>query len=251
MGDTLSEHTTDTSTGQWFEATHWSVVLAAAQTDSRRRNEALEKLCATYWEPLYAFVRRMGYEMHDAQDFTQSFFAHFLSGNHLENVSPDKGKFRSFLLASIKNFLADAHDRASAAKRGGGQATVPLDAELAESHYAQDPGADRTAESLFDRRWALILLNNALARLREEFVRAGKEAQFAELSPFLSAEGNAGQYAAAAARLQMNPGSVPVAVHRLRLRYREVIRAEVAHTVSTPGEVDSEMRYLLELLCGG
>jgi RNA polymerase sigma-70 factor (ECF subfamily) len=250
MGDTNPAPATTVSTGQWFEATHWSIVLAAGQGDGARRAAALDKLCRVYWEPLYAFVRRSGCPEHDAQDLTQSFFAHLLSGNHLQNVAPDRGKFRSYLLAALKNFRADQHDRACAAKRGGGQTPVPLDAELAESHYAQD-STGRTAESLFDRRWALTVLHQALARLREEFVRAGKEKQFAELSAFLSHEGSADDYAAVAGRLQMSPGAVPVAVHRLRLRYREAIRTEVAHTVSSPAEVDQEMRYLLELLCQG
>jgi RNA polymerase sigma factor (sigma-70 family) len=237
--------------GQWFEATHWSNVVAASQGESPRRNEALEKLCRTYWEPLYDFVRRMGYEVPEAQDATQSFFEHLLSGNRLQHVSPDKGKFRSFLLASLRNFLADQHDRANTAKRGSGQTTVPLDTELAEARLAQDPSPDCTAEHLFDRRWALVIVSQALDRLREEFAKAGKEQHFAELSVFLSREGNAEDYSAAARRLQLTDGAVPVAVHRLRLRYREAIRAGVANTVSSPAEVDGEMRYLLEVLCRG
>jgi RNA polymerase sigma factor (sigma-70 family) len=237
--------------GEWFQATHWSNVMAAGQGESQRRNEALETLCRTYWEPLYAFVRRMGREAPEAQDITQSFFEHLLSGSRLQQVSPDKGKFRSFLLASLKNFLADQHDRAIAAKRGSGQAAVPLDTELAESHRAQDPGPDSTAEHIFDRRWALVILSQALARLRGEFAKAGKEQQFVELSVFLSAEGTAEDYAAVARRLQLTNAAVPVAVHRLRLRYREAIRAGVANTVSSPAEVDGEMRYLLEVLCRG
>jgi DNA-directed RNA polymerase specialized sigma24 family protein len=130
MADTNPQQTS-ASDGQWFEATHWSIVLAAGGGDGRRRSEALEKLCRSYWEPLYAFVRRMGYDVHDAQDLTQSFFSHLLTGQSLGKVSPDKGKFRSFLLASLKHFIADERDRASAAKRGGGQAAVALDAELA------------------------------------------------------------------------------------------------------------------------
>jgi RNA polymerase sigma factor (sigma-70 family) len=251
MADTNPELAKESSAGQWFEATHWSNVLAAGQGESGRRSEALEKLCRTYWEPLYAFVRRMGHEVPEAQDLTQSFFAHLLTGNRLQQVSPDKGKFRSFLLASLKHFLADQHDRAQTAKRGSGQATVPLDTELAGSHQAQDLGPDCTAEQIFDRRWALVILSQALARLREEFTQAGKEPQFAELSVFLSAEGTAEDYAAVAGRLQMTVGAVPVAVHRLRLRYREAIRAGVANTVANPSEVDGEMRYLLELLCRG
>jgi DNA-directed RNA polymerase specialized sigma24 family protein len=236
---------------QWFEATHWSNVIAAGQSEGPPRNEALEKLCRTYWEPLHTFVRRMGYEESEAQDATQSFFEHLLSGNRLQQVSPDKGKFRSFLLASLKNFLADQHDRACTAKRGSGQVAVPLDTELAQSHRAQDPGPDCAAEHHFDKQWALVIVSQALAQLREELIRAGNEKHFSELSVFLSREGNAEDYASVARRLQLTNGAVPVAVHRLRLRYREAIRAGVANTVSNPAEVDGEMRYLLEVLCRG
>jgi RNA polymerase sigma factor (sigma-70 family) len=241
----------DNTHAGWFAATHWSVVLAAGKTDSARRAEALEQLCHAYWEPIYAFVRHLGHEVHDAQDLTQAFFAHLLTGNRLASASPEKGKFRSFLLASLKNFLADQHDRAQAEKRGGGQAAVPLDAELAESHYAQDISSSSTAEMLFDRRWAMTLLNQALVRLEKEHAVSGKSQQFAELKGFLSVEGNAAQYEAAAGRLRTTAGAVSVAVHRLRVRYRELIRAEIAETVAGPREVEEEMHYLLELLCQG
>ena len=196
-------------------------------------------------------MRHLGYEVHDAQDLTQAFFAHLLTGDRLATASPEKGKFRSFLLTSLKHFLADQRDRAQADKRGGGQAAIPLDAELAESHYAQDTSSSSSAETLFDRRWAMTLLNQALARLEKEFAVAGKAQQFAELKGFLSVEGNAAQYEAAAGRLQTTAGAVSVAVHRLRLRYRELIRAEIAETVAGPREVEEEMHYLLELLCQG
>jgi RNA polymerase sigma-70 factor (ECF subfamily) len=253
MGHPPSEPgaTPDDAPRGWFAATHWSVVLTATQGDSARRAEALEQLCRTYWEPIYAFVRHLGHEFHDAQDLTQAFFAHVLAGNRLAVASPDKGKFRSFLLASLKNFLADQHDHDHAAKRGGGQAAIPLDAELAESHYAQDTSSCSIPETLFDRRWAMTLLNQALARLEQEHAVAGKAQPFAELKGFLSIEGNAAQYEAAAGRLRSTAGAVSVAVHRLRLRYRELIRAEIAETVAGPREVEEEMHYLLELLCRG
>jgi RNA polymerase sigma factor (sigma-70 family) len=235
--------------GACFAATHWTVVLAAAERDSERRARALETLCRAYWEPLYGYIRRSGCSFHDAQDLTQAFFAHLLDGQRLAGLSPAKGKFRSFLLASLKNFLVDAHDHATAAKRGGGREPLLLDFETAENRQAHDLAAASGTDHAFDRRWALIVLNSALARLRGEFGQAGKARQFEELSPFLSTEGTAEAYAAAAGRLTMTTGAVSVAVHRLRQRYRELIRAEIAHTVSGPSEVEEEMRYLLELLC--
>lgn len=224
-------------------------MLAAGETSSQRQTEALERLCATYWEPLYAFLRRSGYRMHDAQDFTQSFLAHLLSRNLLQRLSPEKGRFRSFLLVSLKHYLADEHDRAAAAKRGGGMIPVRLDTELAECRFAQDVSSQQEAERVFDRRWALVILDRALERLCAEFEPTTRHRQFAELRVYLSTEGTAEAYAKVAERLQMTPGAVPVAVHRMRLRYREAIRAEIAHTVSDPAKVDEEMHYLLELLC--
>ena len=233
----------------WFAATHWSVVLAAGQADPARRQAALETLCRTYWEPLYAYLRSLGQDVHDAQDLTQSFLTQLLARDPFAELSPDKGKFRSFLLKGLKNFLLDQHDRATAAKRGGGQALLSLDEEAAERHHLEEFSATRTPEATYDRRWALTLLNRAFTALQQEFLSSGKAAQFAELSVFLGSEGKAEDYAAVASRLQMTPGAVVVAVHRLRGRYRECIRAEIAQTVNSPREVDEEMSYLLEVLC--
>jgi DNA-directed RNA polymerase specialized sigma24 family protein len=234
---------------QWFAATHWSVVLAAGHATARQRAAALETLCRTYWEPLYAYIRRLGYQVPDAQDLTQGFFAHLLSRNALGGVGPGKGKFRSFLLASLKNFLADSHDWAVAAKRGGDCLTLSFDSELVEGHYQQEASANLNAERVFDRRWAMTLLNSAFLKLKEECAAAGKAMQFGELSDFLSREGGATAYEAIGSKLGMKPGAVAVAVHRLRLRYRELIRGEIAHTVAQPAEVDEEMHYLLEVIC--
>lgn len=234
---------------QWFAATHWSVVLAAGRASPQQRAQALETLCRIYWQPLYTYIRRLGSDVPDAQDLTQGFFAHLLSGNCLQTVSPARGKFRSFLLATLKNFLADERDRAVAAKRGGGQILLGFDANLGEDHFQQESSPDRSAECLFDRRWALTLLDLAFLKLKEEFALAGRAGQFAELNAFLCREGNAADYEAVAAKLAMKPGTVAVAVHRLRLRYRELIRAEIAHTVPHPADVDEEMRYLLEVIC--
>jgi RNA polymerase sigma-70 factor (ECF subfamily) len=234
---------------QWFAATHWSVVLAAGHASPQQRAQALETLCRIYWQPLYTYIRRLGSDVPDAQDLTQGFFAHLLSGNCLQTVSPAKGKFRSFLLATLKNFLADERDRALAAKRGGGQILLGFDPNLGEDHFQQESSPDRSAECLFDRRWALTLLDLAFLKLEKEFALGGRAGQFAELSAFLGREGKAADYEAVAAKLGMKPGTVAVAVHRLRLRYRELIRAEIAHTVPDPADVDEEMRYLLEVIC--
>jgi DNA-directed RNA polymerase specialized sigma24 family protein len=233
---------------QWFAATHWSVVLAAGHASAQQRTTALETLCRTYWEPLYTYIRRLGYQTPDAQDLTQGFFAHLLSHNALGGVSPGKGKFRSFLLASLKHYLADSHDRAAAAKRGGDCLTLSFDSQLVEDHFQRESSPDLSAERLFDRRWALTLLGHAFQKLKEEFAAVGKGAQYEELGAFLSREGGAEEYAAVGGKLGMKPGAVAVAVHRLRLRYRELIRGEIAHTVAQPAEVDEEMRYLLEVI---
>lgn len=233
----------------WFAATHWSVVLAAAQADPQRRAAALEVLCRTYWEPLYAYVRRLGYRPHDAQDLVQGFLARLFTGQRLAGVAPTKGKFRSFLLAALNHFLADERDRAGAAKRGGAWVIAAPDVEAAERHCVQETTQAQTPGAAFDRRWALTLLDRALSRLRQEYQASGKSAAFAELSTFLAAEGTADDYAAVGRALHMAPGSVAVAVHRLRQQYRQRIRAEVAHTVPCADAVDEEMHYLLELLC--
>lgn len=249
MADGQSEQGLKAADGQWFEATHWSMVLAAGEeSGGERQRRALETLCQSYWEPLYVFIRRQGYATHDAEDMAQAFFAHLLTGNRLQGVAPNKGKFRSYLLACLKHFMADQYDRRCAAKRGGGQIPVALNVDLAESRISGDEG-NETAEQLFDRHWALTLLDRAFEQLEADFSKKGKERNFAELKRFLSAEGSADEYAAVAKRLDMTPKAAPVAVHRLRHRYREIIREQVAHTVEKADAVDQEMHYLLELLC--
>ena len=232
--------------GRWFERTHWSVVLAAGRPAEPDRTNALETLCRTYWEPIYAFLRCGGLDTHDAQDLTQSFFAHLLQRNRLEGLNPESGKFRSFLLTALKNYLNDKRDRARAIKRGGGQVSVPLDLNLAEGHLAHDP-TSLPPEHSFDRQWAAEVLNQAFTRLQEEFVGSGKQAQLIELAVFLGVEGSAPEYDAAACKLGTTRGAVAVAVHRLRHRYRDLVRAQIAHTVRTACDLDDEMRYLLEI----
>jgi DNA-directed RNA polymerase specialized sigma24 family protein len=248
MNEAPTEQGCDAKEAARFTATHWSVILATGQGDSKHRAAALEILCRTYWEPLYAYLRFLGHPVQDAEDLTQAFLLHLLAGKAFATVNPQKGRFRSFLLKSLKNFVADERDRALAARRGGGQQVVSLDAGLAERHCRDALGDAGSAEALFDRRWAMGVINRAFARLQEEFMAEGKSTQMVELGPFLAGDGDHAQYGGAGQRLNMSPGAVAVAVHRLRERYRACIRAEIAQTVTTPAEAEEEMRYLLEVL---
>jgi RNA polymerase sigma factor (sigma-70 family) len=229
-----------------FEDTHWSVVLTAGLQNTTRADEALAKLCQTYWPPLYSFVRRTGYSPHDAQDLTQDFFARLLEKRLAAVADPKRGRFRSFLLANLKNFLANEWDRAQAQKRGGGATVLSLDGEAAEALYAREPVTAVTPEVLFDRHCALVLMERAMEKLEQE--NADRPAQFGRLKEFLTSPPPAGGYDAIAAELQMPPGSVAVAVHRLRARFRQLLRTEVAQTVTTATEVDDELRHLCESL---
>lgn len=232
-----------------FEQTRWSVVLATQDADhSTAAHHALEKLCATYWPPLYSFVRRTGATPHDAQDLTQEFFARLLEKNWLADVDARKGRFRSFLLAAMKHFLANQRDKASALKRGSRQTPLSLDAEDAEWRYTQEPADPMSADKLYDRRWALTVLDAVLARLGAEYAAAGKTELFAALKPMITGEKS--PYAGIAAQLGVSEGSVKIAVHRLRERYRDLIRAEIADTVATPAEIDDELRHLIDALAG-
>ena len=234
----------------YFATTHWTVVVNARAADTRVARAALEQLCQTYWYPLYAFVRRQGCSPHDAQDFTQEFFARLLEKNSLDEVDRAKGRFRSFLLTAMKHFLANEWDRARAQKRGGGHAHVPIDAQFAETRYGLEPGHDQTPEKLFERRWVLTLLDNVLTRLRDEQVAAGKAEQFDELKVALTADRDSLPYAELGERLSMREGAVKVAVHRLRQRYREVLRSEIGHTVANAADVEEEIRHLFAVLAG-
>ena len=231
-----------------FALTHWSVVVAATGSDSTHARTALEKLCRTYWQPIYAFVRRQGHSPHDAQDLTQEFFARLLEKKSLADVDRAKGRFRSFLLASLKHFLANEWDKARAEKRGGGRVLIPIDANAAETTCGVDPADGVTAEKIFERRWALTLLDHVLQRLREEHIRDGKEKLFEQLKLTLTEASRSVPYAEIATRLDMSEGAVKVAVHRLRQRYRELLRAEIAETVTSPAEVEEEIRALFSAL---
>jgi DNA-directed RNA polymerase specialized sigma24 family protein len=232
--------------GRWFERTHWSVVLAAGRAAEPERSVALEALCRTYWGPIYAFIRCGGLDRHDAQDATQGFFAHLLERDWLAGLGPEEGKFRSFLLAALKNYLSDIRERAQAVKRGGGQVTVPLLPQIEERQSARDSAA-LPPERVFDRQWASTVLGQAFAELQKEFLAAGKQAQLLELAVFLGAEGGAAEYDAAATKLGTTRGAIAVAVHRLRQRYRDLVRTQIAQTVGAAADLDDEMRYLLEI----
>jgi RNA polymerase sigma-70 factor (ECF subfamily) len=231
-----------------FRTTHWSLIAAARDRDTDEARQALATLCEAYWYPLYAFIRRQGYKMEDARDLTQGFFARLLEKDYLADVDREKGKFRSFLLTSCKHFLANEHDRAHALKRGGGLAIRSLDSGTAESRYSEEPAHDLTPEKLFERRWALLLLQNVFARLRQEHEQAGKRELFELLKPFLAGDGPALRYSQTAEQLRMSTGAVKVAVHRLRGRYRELVHEEIARTVDDPALVEAEIRNLFSAL---
>ena len=242
------ESTAASVKSEWFTATHWSVVLMAGQTSSPQAAEALEKLCRTYWYPLYVYVRRQGHAPHDAQDLTQEFFARLLARNYLGTVGREKGKFRSFLLAALNHFLADELDRAMAAKRGGGKILISLDDADAETRYQADMVSPLAPDKIFEKRWATTLLEQAFAKLREEAAAAGMGKRFERLKIFLEDGTEPGDYAGVGMELGMTANTVAAAVHRLRQRYRELVRSEIANTVAGPDEVKEEMRHLFAAL---
>lgn len=233
-----------------FVTTHWSVVVAAGRNDTTKAHDALAKLCQTYWHPLYAYVRRLGHSPPDAQDLTQEFFARLLAKNYLAGADESRGRFRSFLLASLKHFLVNEWEKARAQKRGGGQIPISIDMSTAETNCHFEPVDTLTADKIFERRWAVTLLDQVLRRLREEYVASDRERLFEQLKPTLTDDSGTMRYADIAVRLGTTEGAVKVAVHRLRHRYREVLRAEIAQTVSSPGEVDDELRNLFAALAG-
>jgi RNA polymerase sigma-70 factor (ECF subfamily) len=232
-----------------FATTRWSVVLAAGEELAPAGGAgkvALEELCQTYWYPLYAYVRRRGYGAADAQDLTQAFFARLLEKNVVQAADPQKGKFRSFLLTALKDFLSNERRRAHTLRRGGGLLVVPLELEDGETRYSREPADERTPEDLFEHRWGLTILERAMARLREEHAAGGKQQLFERLKGCLG--GNTAPYKEIAAQTGMTEGSVKVAVHRLRSRYGELLRDEVAQTVGAADDVEQELRELFEAL---
>jgi RNA polymerase sigma-70 factor (ECF subfamily) len=239
--------TTPSSGGQ-FASTRWTQILAAADPAHPESQEALATLCRTYWPPLYAFVRRRGHSPADAEDFTQGFFARLLRLDSLAQVRRERGRFRSFLLAALQNYLADEHDRAGAAKRGAGL-VIPINANAAEPGYqreAADPAA--MPDAAFDRAWALTLLDTVTKRLRDDYTAAGQGGLFAALGFCLTGSRSELPYTELAAKLGLAEPAVRVAVHRLRKRYRQLLREEIAQTVARPEEVDDELRALRRAL---
>ena len=234
-----------------FVTTHWSVVLQAGASDTTQARDALARLCETYWYQLYAFARRRGYAAHDAQDLTQEFFLRLLAGQWLAQADRERGRFRSFLLSTFKHFLANEWHKSRTLKRGGGVSIVSFDALSAEQRYARDAAFDRPAETNFDRQWALTLLDTVLAQLEAEYRGEGKADQFAVLKDSLAADHGTLRYAELASRLGQSEGAVRVAVHRLRQRYRKLLRADVANTVAEPNEVEEELRHLFQVLANG
>jgi RNA polymerase sigma-70 factor (ECF subfamily) len=228
-----------------FPTTSWSTVLAAGAPATRHL--ALETLCAAYWAPVYAFVCRQGNDPETAKDLTQSFFARLLEKREIEAARRDRGRFRSFLLACVKHFLTNEWDRVRAEKRGGGRPVVPLELNDAERSFNMEPADSMTPERVFERTWAQTVLRRTLHRLREEQEHVGRGAQFELLKPLLMAEAEVSQRSAAA-RMGLSESAVKMAVFRLRRRYKELLRAEIAETVRDPDQADEEMQYLLTAL---
>jgi len=232
------------SSDAWFVTTHWSVVLSAQEKNSAQSAAALETLCLTYWYPLYAFVRRQGRNPEDAQDLTQGFFARLLEKDYLKSVAQEKGKFRTFLLVALKRFLANEWDRQHAQKRGGFVPILSIDQELAEGRFASEPLAGVEAEQLFDREWAVALLDQTMKRLQEEYVSTGRARLFEALRDLIVKAESGLPYAKVAAQLNFTEAAVKMAVHRLRARYREILKGQIAETVSSAGEIEEEIRHL-------
>jgi DNA-directed RNA polymerase specialized sigma24 family protein len=226
-----------------FRTTLWTEVLAAP-----RNEKALASLCRKYWYPLYAFLRRSGVSPHESEDLTQGFFVHLLSRQGLETVRREYGRFRSFLLASLQHFVADQRDRALAAKRSPRQPLFELDARTAEDRYRLEPVDSMNPEKIFERRWAMTMLEEALAALESEFVSRGRGEVFRELQPFLCGEEGAPVYKEVAARLGTSQGAARVIVHRLRARYRDLVRREIADTLAAGEDLEAEMSHLFAVL---
>jgi len=233
-----------------FATTHWTVVLAAGQRSTPQSDRALEELCKTYWFPLYAYVRRRGHTKEDAEDLTQAFFARFLARNYLESLRAERGRFRAFLLASLKHFLANEWDKSRRQKRGGGVAPLSLDWQTADTQFqiaaTNEPGPDQA----FDREWAVTLLGRVIERLQAECAAEGKTQLFAQLKIFLTVGKGEQSHAEAARELGMEETAVRVAVHRLRKRYRQLLRDEIAQTLANAADVDEEMRALFGAFAG-
>ena len=233
-----------------FPSTHWSVVLTAHADNPALARDALEKLCNAYWYPLYAFLRRRGHQPADAEDLVQGFIAHLLERQFFQAADPDQGRFRSYLLASLNHFVADAAARAGRQKRGDGKPLLSLDAVVAERRYDLEPADPCNPEQLFERRWALTLLDTVLQRLETEAAECGRADLFRQIKGVLLGDRGGVTYVELAPQLGLSEAALTMTVQRLRRRYRELVREEIAHTVSSPTEVDAEMRHLFQVLGG-
>jgi DNA-directed RNA polymerase specialized sigma24 family protein len=247
MHNPEADNQTGGGNGQ-FNTTHWSVVLLAGQQSSSQSAAALESLCRAYWQPIYVFARRQRHAEQDAKDLTQHFFCKLLERDDFSGLDPRKGKFRTFLLTAFTHFLANEYDRASAYKRGGGKIIVSLEELSREEIGLIDPATEPSAARGFDLQWSRLVVKQALESLKQEMAGSEKENQFERLKGFLAAEAGPGDYARAAQKLGVADSSVPVLVHRMRQRYRQLVRAQVAQTVTSPAELDEEMRHLFDVL---
>lgn len=248
----LMKNELDSSAGtadeKLFRTTHWSQVIAAGDQNSAEGHEALARLCQTYWLPVYAFVRKHGHSPDQAKDLTQDFFAAFLEKNSVARAVRERGRFRSFLMTSVANFLRDAYDRNRAQKRGGGRPVVSLDDKDAEASYLAHPVNELDPARVFELRWALTVLNRATDQLREDYRKLGRAELFDALQAHLWGDAESVPYSQLAQQLEITVANLKTNAHRLRQSYRTKLREEIAHTVSQPGEVDHEIRYLLQVL---
>ena len=244
----VTEYPNSEAGGAVFVTTHWSVVLAAGQGDTSQSAVALEALCRTYWYPLYAFVRRKGHNAHDAQDLTQAFFARLLEKNYVAQADRERGRFRTFLLAAVNHFLADEWDKTRRLKRGGGQEIISFDAASAEERYRLEPSDPLDASKLYERRWVTTLFDRVLTRLEDEFRQAGKGRLFDLLKGSLIAEEPRSPYRELGAQLGLKEDAVKQSVHRMRRRYGELFREEIAQTVDNPQKIEDELNHIFSVL---
>jgi RNA polymerase sigma factor (sigma-70 family) len=247
-GMATDEEKNDLQRGGQFSATHWSVVVTAGKSDLPQATDALEKLCRTYWYPLYSYVRRQGNSPEDAEDLTQQFFSRLLEKNYLARADRDRGKFRTFLVRSLNNFLINEWKRAGRLKRGGDLTILSFDAQEAEERYAGEQIDVSNPDNAYERQWAVTLIDQVFSTLRGEYAAIDKAQLFEAVKVFIWGETGSASYEEIGRPLNLTEGAVKVAVHRLRKRFREVLRAEVAHTVARPEEVDEELRYLIAVL---